>query len=644
VSHDPLIGRQLANFRIERLLGRGGMAQVYYGRDVKLIRPVAIKVIDSSYRGNQAYARRFVQEARTVAAWRHENIIQIYYADNEGDLYYFVMEYIEGLDLASLLARYFKDGELMPHADVIRIGRSIAVALDYAHGKGVVHRDVKPHNVMVATDDRVVLMDFGLALDSQQGTLGEVFGTPHYIAPEQARSSGNAVPQSDLYALGVILYEMLTGTLPYDDPSPTAVALQHLTLPLPSPRARNPQLNAETEAVLIKALGKKPEERYAKGYPLIDALEKALTAASSEAAPLPLLPAGVDLPARSLSSTTVAEKLVEYTKQTSTSLVYPEPALPPTKRNISTGEAQAVALADQRPPLPPPTPAPASRRPNPAYVWIGAAMVLSVFLAGLALALFLISASGDDEDQKVPTLMSESLATTETATQPASSAVLPTDLPTSTPALSPSSPAIDPALPSPTLSLTPTTVPTDTLTPTDTSVPINPLPPSFTPQPPTDTLAPPTATDLPSATPAPILEPTIKYPGGKHFTLFYNNNSFYIYNASGSSQRVSAWGFERILSDGSFANAFEGRRLAAYYGQIDHNWCASLELLERDAAAFVRPTECGTRYNIRLTPQDSDSFVFWTSSGTSTQFRVLWNGEEIARCEMAAGRCEVYLP
>ena len=153
---DPLIGQRLANFRVERVLGRGGMAQVYYGQDIKLQRPVAIKVIDARYRDKPAYARRFVNEARVLAKWHHEHIVQIYYADDEDDLYYYVMEYIDGQNLAAIMASYAVDGELMPIEDVLHIGSAIADALDYAHKQGVIHRDVKPSNILVARDGRVV--------------------------------------------------------------------------------------------------------------------------------------------------------------------------------------------------------------------------------------------------------------------------------------------------------------------------------------------------------------------------------------------------------------------------------------------------------------------------------------------------------
>jgi serine/threonine-protein kinase len=284
---DPLIGRQLANFRVERIIGRSGMAVVYYGQDVKLRRPVAIKVIDARYRDNPTYAERFVHEAQAVALWRHENIIHIYYASDEDGLYYFVMEYIDGTDLGKFIAQAAARHERIPYKEVIRIGRAIAGALDYAHQRGVVHRDVKPANVLLASDGRIVLTDFGLAMDVQQGSFGEVFGSSLYIAPEQARRSADAVPQSDQYSLGVILYQLLTSALPFDDPSPASVALQHMTRTPPPPRQLNPALNAETEQVLLKVLSKTPAERFAKCRDFIDALEQALGLASANARTVP---------------------------------------------------------------------------------------------------------------------------------------------------------------------------------------------------------------------------------------------------------------------------------------------------------------------------------------------------------------------
>jgi hypothetical protein len=276
MTDDPLSGRQLANYRLERLLGHGGMARVYYGWDESLQRPVAVKLLDARSRQDDTYARRFVQEARAIATWRHENIVQVYYAGAEEGLYYYVMEYIDGLDLSRLLAQHAGPGQRLPDAEVVRIGRAVAAALDYAHARQVIHRDVKPANIMIAGDNRIVLTDFGLALAAHTGTIGETFGSPHYIAPEQARNSAQAVPQSDLYALGVILYEMLTGSPPFDDPSATTLALQHVLLPPPAPRSLNPDLNAAVELVLLQALHKQPHARYPSGQALMAALAAAL--------------------------------------------------------------------------------------------------------------------------------------------------------------------------------------------------------------------------------------------------------------------------------------------------------------------------------------------------------------------------------
>ncbi|HEX6302767.1 MAG TPA: protein kinase [Anaerolineales bacterium] len=289
---DQLIGQQLANFRIERLLGRGGMAKVYFGWDVKLQRPVAIKVIREEFRNDPAYTERFVREARMVATWQHANIPHIYHAGEEEGVSYFAMEYVQGENLASLLKKYADEGRLPPFEDVLKIGKAVAEALDYAHQRGVIHRDVTPANVMLAEDDRIMLMDFGLARAVVEETRGEVLGSPHYVSPEQARNSAEAVPQSDLYSLGVILYEMLVGEVPFDDPSPTSLAMNHIVNSPPAPRDINPDLNPAVERVLLKALGKSPAQRYQSGRELIEALQRALEEETVDSVPstLAMLP------------------------------------------------------------------------------------------------------------------------------------------------------------------------------------------------------------------------------------------------------------------------------------------------------------------------------------------------------------------
>lgn len=273
---DIFIGRQFGSYRIERLLSRGGMASVYKGVDLQLRRAAAIKVIDERHSGDVAYSERFLREARAMASWKHPNIPLVYQAGMEDEYLFYAMEFIQGMDLEKLLSQLAQKGELLSFEDVLLVGRAVAEALDYAHQRGAIHRDVKPSNVLIAEDNRILLTDFGLVLEMDKGTRGEVFGSPHYVAPEQARSSSQAVPQSDLYSLGVLLYEMLVGRLPFDDPSPTSLALKHITLEPPSPRQINPAVSPEIETILLKALRKLPEERFQTGKELMDALEKAM--------------------------------------------------------------------------------------------------------------------------------------------------------------------------------------------------------------------------------------------------------------------------------------------------------------------------------------------------------------------------------
>ena len=550
MDRDPLIGRRLANFQIEDVIGRGGMAQVYRGLDVMLQRPVAIKVIDIRYRDNPAYAKRFVQEAQTVATWRHENIIQIYYAGDKDGLYYFVMEYIDGLDLGKFIDRHKTAGKLIPHAEVLRIGRAIANALDYAHRKGVLHRDVKPSNVILANDGRVVLVDFGLAMDIKQGSLGEVVGTAHYTAPEQARLSSAAIPQSDLYSLGVILYEMLTGRVPFDDPSPTSVALQHMTLAPPPPRRINPDLSEATEAVLLKALSKSPNDRYQTGVELMDALENALQAKRSDPAKqfsLPMRPASTQLPDSQPSTKAVVGAPIRATVATSTSVQ--QSSVPSVRR-----EAKSTGVF-------------ATRWP---YLLFG---VVALSLVGI-------------------------LVLSQRGTAP-----LPTSQPTK---------IVTPSI----LTFAPT--------PVNTSQPI--------------------ATALPTNTALPVaaITPTVSYPNRRRFVIFYNDNSLYLYNASGKAGNLSPFAFERLDASGTALNRLDGWRWSQYYPRIETDSCVRVEI--RSSSPYLRPAQCQGRYNSSITASRTDSFVFWTAQQDSHQFRVLWNNQEVVRCEIAAGQCEVFLP
>ncbi len=278
MSSDPIIGKKLGDYLIVDILGQGGMARVYRGLDKKLNRYAAVKVIDaSSIREDEAeYRKRFQGEARAVARLSHPNIVGIYQFDQVDTLYYMAMSFIEGRDLRSIIKTHDRNGSRMSGVEVRNIIRDIGSALDYAHSEGVIHRDIKPSNIMVTGSGKAILTDFGLALSVPEGTIGNTFGSAHYVAPEQAVNSAQAVAQSDIYSLGIVLFEMLTNRVPFDDPSAMAVAMKHLTDPPPPPSRLNPTLSPQIDRVVIQALDKDPKKRFGSCAEMLKALEKAL--------------------------------------------------------------------------------------------------------------------------------------------------------------------------------------------------------------------------------------------------------------------------------------------------------------------------------------------------------------------------------
>ena len=279
VLSDPLIGKQLGDYRIDSLAGARGDGARLPGLRSETPRYAAVKVIDTNLLAKdneEEYRLRFQREARAIAHLNHPNIVGVYQFGEVGVLYYMAMVFIEGRDLGQILKEHAANGTLMPHDQVLHVVHDIGSALDYAHSAGVIHRDIKPSNIMIKLNHQAVLTDFGLALSVPEGTLGNTFGSAYYIAPEQAISSANAVPQSDLYSLGVVLYQMLTGKVPFDDPSAMSVALMHMSEPPPPPRSVNADLSSQVEAVVLKALEKEPSKRYRSGDELVRALTAAL--------------------------------------------------------------------------------------------------------------------------------------------------------------------------------------------------------------------------------------------------------------------------------------------------------------------------------------------------------------------------------
>lgn len=247
-------------YEVLGLLGEGGMALVYRGRRVEDDRPVAIKILRDQYAHNAEFVARFEREAQAVAQLSHPHMVQVYDHGRDGDVHFIVMEFVPGQDLKSVLRR----SGALEEAQARQIAAQVCEVLEYAHEKGIVHRDIKPQNILMTTDDQVKVTDFGIARALASATItetGTVLGSVQYLSPEQARGFG--VGQSaDLYSLGVVLYEVLTGRLPFDGDAPITIALQHMHEPPPPPRRDGAPLSPTMEGIILKALAKDPDDRY----------------------------------------------------------------------------------------------------------------------------------------------------------------------------------------------------------------------------------------------------------------------------------------------------------------------------------------------------------------------------------------------
>jgi serine/threonine protein kinase len=465
--------KKLGKYEIIERIGRGGMAEVYRGYHAALDRYVAIKLLHPFLADDPEFKDRFENEARNVAKLRHPNIVQVYdfEYDEEGDSYYMVMEMINGPTLKDRLFDLAANHESISLGEAIRIIKSAAEALAYAHQRSMIHRDVKPANLMIDDDGRVVLTDFGIAkivTGAQFTASGGMVGTPAYMAPEQGLGDAGD-ERSDIYSLGVILYQLITGRLPYDADTPLAIILKHVNSELPPP-SKFADIPEDLERIVCRALEKEPEDRYQTAI----AFAQDLGLLDETGHRLPMFDPATGLPVNTIPSPFDTK---------------PSPPLP-AQRAALAAAAEAAGLAitppsppakpeiDDTPTVPPPLAplAPSARgRLRPAGV-IGLTGVLIVVVL---IALFgfgnngtpFAGVFGSDDNTNTPQLTETAVALLNLTPN-----ITPTDTPGATAMLQPT----------PTLTVTPSPTATDT--------------PTFTPTP--------TATDTPSPTPTITPSPT----------------------------------------------------------------------------------------------------------------------------------------
>lgn len=269
---DKNIGKKLdGRYEITELIGVGGMADVYKGIDIIDNKAVAIKILKKEFAENEEFLRRFRNESKAIAVLSHPNIVKIYDVGFSEKIQYIVMEYIDGITLKD----YIEEEKVLTWKDTVHFVLQILRALRHAHEKGIVHRDIKPQNIMMFSDGTIKVMDFGIAKfarDEGKTATDQAIGSVHYISPEQARGDVTDA-KSDIYSIGAMMYEMLTGRKPFDSENPVTIAVMHMQDIPERPRAINPDIPAGLEEIVLRTLEKNPEDRYPSTVEMIADIE-----------------------------------------------------------------------------------------------------------------------------------------------------------------------------------------------------------------------------------------------------------------------------------------------------------------------------------------------------------------------------------
>ncbi|MCC6179287.1 MAG: serine/threonine protein kinase [Chloroflexi bacterium] len=383
-------GDRIGRYRIVEELGRGGMATVYKALQTGLDRYVALKVLPAQAAVDREFQERFQREAMMIASLRHPNILTIFdYGTDDGHTY-LVSELVAGGTLSDRL------GRPLAVPEVVSVLEPIASALDYAHQRGIIHRDVKPSNILLAEDGRPVLADFGIArmMDSSSGLtmVGKVVGTPAYMAPEQARGAATDAAV-DRYALGIVAYEMLTGRVPFVAETTHAVLFAQVSQPPPPPSARNPRVGAVTEAALLRMLAKSPSDRFPTAVAFVEALQRPSSTDDAGRATT-ALPAATGTPTPPPST---AVHTPEPTARASSGAHIPaRTEASPARHDRASLPPLGVAAPTQLTTPPPGAASPPSRTRRSAVIGLGAVALVALGAAGSR--MLLLGARSRDRD------------------------------------------------------------------------------------------------------------------------------------------------------------------------------------------------------------------------------------------------------